>query len=191
MKQQGHPQRPLQRDSLPLESLVTDFLAHTQEEDRRLAAYLEDLDPAGRRELGGILGRFDMQGRGYLEPQQRLFARRVLSRLQRPDKDMLRLLNQVLDYLDLNHNALLEEDEADLCVQICELFARAVSDNETLTELELKMLYAVLRHLDSNDNRRLDAHERQQLHDALGDPEVFWAKQKATNPLLRDLMGVS
>ncbi|MCU0691983.1 MAG: hypothetical protein MUF54_11325 [Polyangiaceae bacterium] len=188
MSQQGHPQKPLRRDSLPLSSLVDDFLVHTREEDAPLAKYLAELDEAGRRELGGVLGRFDARGRGALDAQQRLFARRVLTRLHRPSCDSLVLANQILDYLDLNHNAVLEEDEVELCIEVFEMFAKADSDNATVSEIELRMLYAVLRHVDTNDNRKLDAHERQRLHDALKSPRAFLEKERRDNPLFREIV---
>jgi hypothetical protein len=95
----------------------------------------------------------------------------------------------VLDYLDLNNNALLEPSEVAFTVEILEMFAKADSVNDTLSERELRMLYAVLRHIDSNDNRVLDKHEIKQLHDALEAPDAFLARQKRTNPLLAEVLG--
>ncbi len=188
MDSQGHPKRPLERQSLPLDSLVESFLEETKEESPTLVKYLDALDPAGRVELGGVLGRFDFQRRGKLDAQQRLMARRVLGRLHRPTGDGLVLTNRILDYLDLNHNALLEADEVAFCVEIFEMFARADSDNDTVSEIELEMLYAVLRHIDTNDNHVLDAHERQQLHDGLQNPRAFFQRQQAQNPRFTELV---
>lgn len=188
MDAQGHPKRPLERQSLPIDSLVEGFLAECREESPSLAKYLESLDPQGRLELGGILGRFDMHRRGVLDPQERLMARRVLGLLHRPGTGSLALTNQVLDYLDLNHNALLEVEEVAFCVEIFEMFARADSDNDTVSEFELELMYAVLRHLDRNDNRVLDAAEKQQLHEALESPRAFLQRQKAQNPRYADLL---
>jgi len=184
----GHPKKPLERDELPLAALVEAFRAQTREEDPGLAKYLDDLDAAGQQELGGVLGRFDQHGRGELEPGQRLLARRILGRLHRPGTASLEITNRILDYLDLNRNALIEENELELGVEVFELFARADSDNDTLSELELKMLYAVLRHIDTNDNGALDANERDRLRQGLDNAEAFLAQQKATTPLLKELL---
>ena len=99
--------------------------------------------------------------------------------------DGLTLANKVLDYLDLNVNAVLEEAELLLCIEIMELFARADSDNDTLSAVELEMLYATLRYLDTNNNGRLDHHERERLHQGLQNPKAFLAEQRAKNPLFR------
>jgi hypothetical protein len=188
MDAKGHPQRPLERSSLPLDSLVEAFLADTKEESPSLAKYLAALDPQGRVELGGVLGRFDFQRRGVLDAEQRLMARRVLGLLQRPNADMLVLVNRVLDYLDLNNNALLETDEVTLCIEILELFARADSDNDTVSEFELELLYAAIRHMDRDDNHALDPYERHQLHDALKNPKAFLERQRVKNPRVAELM---
>jgi hypothetical protein len=188
MDVKGHPKRPLERGSLPIEGLVESFLAATREEEPQLASYLDDLNEEGRRLLAGVLGRFDQKGRGELDARQRLLARRVLNRLHRPTREILALTNRALDYLDLNRNALLEDDELELCVEIMELFARADSANDTLSEHELEMCYAVLRYIDSNDNGVLDPNERDRLRKGLVDPQAFLAEQKARNPRLRKLL---
>jgi len=188
MNHQGHPKKPLERSSLPIDSLVEDFLEQTREESPALAKYLDDLDIVGKNELGGVLGRFDFQKRGKLDASQRLMARRILGRLHRPTKDSLTLTNQILDYLDLNHNAVLEEDEVSFAIEIFEMFAKADSDNDTVSEFELAMLYAVLRNLDKHDTHVLEAAERRQLHDALEAPRAFLERQKRVNPLLVELL---
>ena len=172
---------------MPLDSLVREFITASTEEAPSLAKGLDKLDEDGKRELAGILGRFDFRGQGKLDAQQRLFARRVLGRLHRLTTTSLTLTNQILDYLDLNSNALLEPNEVEFAVEILEMFAKADSINDTLSERELRMLYAVLRHLDSNDNRVLDKHEVKQLHDALEAPSAFLARQKRTNPLFAEI----
>jgi hypothetical protein len=188
MDAKGHPKRPLERSSLPLDSLVEDFLVHSKEESPSLAKYLEVLDPRGKVELGGVLGRFDFRHRGILDAEQRLMARRVLGLLHRPTSDMLVLTNRVLDYLDMNNNALLEAEEVNLCIEILEMFARADSDNATVSEFELQFLYAVLRHIDRNDNQVLDPHERQQLHDGLQSPKAFLQQHRTQNPRVVELL---
>lgn len=188
MDAQGHPKRPLERKSLPLDSLVDEFLTETRQESPTLAKYLDQLDGHGRVELGGVLGRFDLHRRGKLDAQERLMARRVLGRLHRPASSGLALTNRVLDYLDLNHNALLEPDEVSFCVEIFEMFAHADSDNDTLSEFELELLYAVLRHVDRSDNHVLDPNEKMELHEALSNPRAFLQRQRSQNPRFRALI---
>jgi hypothetical protein len=188
MDVKGHPKRPLEREALPIEQLAESFLAQTREEQPALHGYLAELDEEGRRLLAGVLGRFDTKGRGELDAQGRLLARRILGRLHRPSGASLKLTNRVLDYLDLNRNALLEEGELELCIEIMELFARVDSSNDTLSEFELEELYAVLRHIDTNDNGVLDPNEKARLRQGLDDPESFLAEQQATNPRLRKLL---
>ncbi len=188
MDARGHPKRPLERKGLPLDSLVESFLKETEEESPSLAKYLKALVPHGRNELGGVLGRFDFQHRGHLNAEERLLARRVLGRLHRPSSAGLVLTNQILDYLDLNHNALLEPKEIEFCIEILEMFARADSDNDTVSEYELELLYAVLRDTDTNDNRVLDAHEKELLHEALESPKAFLQRQRVSNPRFAELI---
>jgi len=176
------------RDDIPVDVIVDDFLAHTDEEEPKLAKSLRALEDDGRRELAGVLGRFDVKRRGQLDARQRLFARRVLIRLRKPSASVLVHTNKILDYLDLNTNSIIEEDELELCVAILELFAKADSDNDTLSEIELEMLYAVLRHIDSDDSHRLESHEREELLVALKDPERLMAKQQMENPRLREIL---
>ena len=188
MDVKGHPKRPLERESLPVDTLVGSFLEATGEEDPALAKALADLDAPAKVQLAGVLGRFDQKGRGELDASQRLLARRVLTRLRRPDRAILSLTNRVLDYLDLNRNALLEENELELTIEIMELFSRVETQNDTLSERELEMLYAVLRHIDTNDNGVIDAHEKVRLRDGLDDPVGFLAQQLAQNPEFQQLV---
>jgi len=172
------------RSELPIDDLVDNFLAHTAEEDPSLYEALAELDDDGRRSLAGVLGRFDRSSNAELDPKGRLLAARILTRLKAPTADALVTTNKILDYVDLDANAQLDESEMELCVEILELFSKAESDNNTLSERELGMLYAVLRHLDSNDNRKLDAGERHELRQLLNDPDHFMATQRQENPLL-------
>ncbi len=188
MNNRGHPKKPIMRKSLLLDNLVKDFIEETTIEEPSLAKQFKGLNNGGRNELGGILGRFDLKNSGRIEAGQRLLARRVLMRLNRVNPDTLALTNKVLDYLDINQNAILEESEIELGVKIMETFARADSDKETLSPLELEMLYAVLRHIDSNDNGKLDGHEREQLLEGLTDPKAFLARQKIQNPFLQEVL---
>ena len=176
--------------TIPPRELVETFLVETDEEHARLSRELRALDEEGRRNLGGVLGRFDQKGRGILDPRERLLARRVLGRLRRPSTPTLALLNRVLDYLDLNANAILEDGEVELCVEILEVFSRADTDDGRLSDRELRMLYAVLRHLDANHNGRLDADERKRLRECLRHPADFLDEQRRTNPRLKELLPV-
>jgi hypothetical protein len=189
MDHRGHPKRPFERASLPLNDLAQSFLSASFEEDPPLAKALSGLDNDGRNQLGGVLGRFDLRGKGELTPEQRLLARRVLTRLHKPSADGLVLTNKILDYLDFNVSAVLEDEEIETCVEILELFARVDSDNDTLSMRELEMLYAVLRYLDQNDNGQLDAVERDQLRRGLGNPAGFMDEQRHSNPLLIQVIG--
>jgi hypothetical protein len=188
MDHRGHPKNPIVRADLPLDRLAAAFIAESVEEAPELAKQLGALKPDGMRELGGVLGRFDGRGKGALDGHERLLARRVLTRLQRPGVDSLTLLNKALDYLDLNVNALLDEEELELCLQIIELFCRVESDNDTLTLRELQIMYAVLRHLDRDASGHLDQLERHALHRGLGNPGAFLDEQRATNPHLKRIL---
>ena len=188
MDHRGHPKNPKRRADLPLDRIAAGFIAASADEAPDLAKQLGALNADGMRELGGVLGRLDARAKGELDAHERLLARRVLSRLHKPGAESLALTNKVLDYLDLNMSALIEEDELELCVQIIELFCRAESDNDTLTTRELQMLYAVLRHLDKDGNGQLDPLERVALHQGLGDPEAFLAEHRAFNPHLRRVL---
>ena len=169
----------------PSLALADHFLAKAEEEAPALAKRLRGLDDEGRMNLAGVLGRFQRGSRQpELTAEERLLARRVLNLLRKPDTEVLALTNRVLDYLDLNANAILEENEQEHALGILAFFARADSVNDTLSERELRMLYAVLRHYDRNDNMKLDANERDQLHSALQDPTSFIDRQKHENPRL-------
>ena len=66
---------------------------------------------------------------------------------------------------------------------------RIIGDNALECFLfELEMLYAVLRHLDTNDNGCIDPNERARLRDGLDNAATFLADQKSTNPLLKKLI---
>jgi hypothetical protein len=164
------------------------FIEHAREEEPSTTAYLEDLDEDGQRELVGVIGRFDTKRKGKLDVHQRMFAYRVLSRLHRPSTASLTWMNKILDYLDLNANALIEENELELATEIFSLFAHAESDNDTLSERELEMLYAVLRFIDDNDTHFLEPHERVTIRQGLDDPKGFMAYHRANNPLLQAII---
>lgn len=173
------------RSDLPVHALVNSFLAETVEEEPKLHRALSGLDDEGRRNLAGVLGRLDEHNVGHLDAEKRLLARRILGRLRRPSTASLALLNRVLDYLDLNDNAILEPKEVQLCVEIFEIFGSAESVNASLSDRELEMLYAVLRDLDRDDDGRLSHDERRKLREALERPGEFLAVQRATNARLR------
>ena len=176
------------RADLLLRPIVESFLSATAEEEPRLHKALSSLDEEGLGNLGGVLLRLDERNQGHLDAEKRLLARRILARIRKPSTKSLALLNRVLDYLDLNGNALLDGKEVQLCVEIFEVFQSAESVNETLSDRELEMLYAVLRGLDRDDDGRLSHEERRRLRDALESPAFFLAEQKATNARFREVV---
>lgn len=74
-----------------------------------------------------------------------------------------------------------------MAVEVFEMFCKADSVNDTLSVKELRMLIAVLRHSDGDQDGKLDADERSRLRDALWTPDEFLAEQRATNPYLAEL----
>ena len=169
-------------------STVEDFLRHTADENPSLARGLSVLDERGRRELGGVLGRLEPRSGGPLGARERLLCRRILLRVRKPSAASFSLLNRALDYFDLDADGKLDEAELELGVRVLEVFARADSPNDTLSEKELRMLYACLRHLDSNHDGRLTGEELRHLGEAVRDPDAFLAAQRATNPRLREVL---
>ncbi len=173
--------------SRPVAPIVTRFLEETRAEDPLLHGELEGLGGKGLHELSGILGRFDGRGRGELDVEQRLVASRILRRLRTIDTETLAVANKVLDYLDLNTDGRLSPHEMELCLQVLEVFAHAESQDGLLSRRELQMLYAVLRHFDSDDSARLEAPEIRWLRHSLGDLPRFMARMRAENPHLHRL----
>lgn len=170
-------------------TIVDTFIERTADERPDLGHALAALGPEAQSSLAGVLGRFDRAGRGQLDAEGRLLASRILLRLRVVDGESLAVANRVLDYLDLDSDARLDEAEMELCVKILEAYARAESDDEQVSTRELKMLYAVLRHLDSNHNGRLDAAELRRLHESLAEPaNGFMERQRRENPWFRELL---
>ena len=155
------------RADLPILPLVSSFLEETKIEDPQLHKALSALDEEGLRNLAGVLGRFDERGLGLLEADERLKARRIVGRLRRPSTPSLALLNRVLDYLDLNGDGLLDGKEVGLATQVIGTFQTAESKNDSLSERELELLYAVLRGLDRDHDGRLSRDERLRLQELL------------------------
>lgn len=171
-----------------MSNLVHSFLDHTRQEDARLASNLEKLGPDGDALLAGVLGRFDRDGSGSLGARERLDARRVLNFVRLHSTETLAELNKILDYLDLNANAKLEISEVELTLEIFDHFSKIDSENTTLSLKELRMLYAVLRHLDADDSHSLELEERRKLRHSLERPAAFIEEQKKTNPLLQAIL---
>ncbi|MEM1029809.1 MAG: hypothetical protein AAF928_03275 [Myxococcota bacterium] len=170
------------------EDIVERFLADTSTEDPKLAGALTALDDTGRKQLAGVLGRFDAGANGTLGATERLHARRVLGRLRRPDVEVLTEANKVLDYLDLNADAKLDRNEIDLTLEVMEMFSRIEGGEDTMSAHELRLLFAVLRHLDADDSGRLERDERAKLRSSLTNPDAFWADQQANNPRVKALL---
>lgn len=169
--------------------IVADFIKHTLEEEPRLGRELNRLDANGKRELQGVLARFDQKNDGVLGVGERTHARRLLNLLREPGYDVLVVFNKVLDYMDLNANARIEESEFRLCIEVLTTFSKAESDNDTLSERELRGLYAVLRYLDKDDSHSIDKDELRALRHALENPKTFFGDQMKNNPHYREAFG--
>ena len=170
-----------------MNTIVEHYLQNTKDEDPGHHRALAGLVESEQKLLAGLLGRFDIGRNGTLSAKERLAARRVLARIRKPTADTLELANKVLDYLDLNANSTIDHGEMELCLEIVELFASAESEDGKISRRELKMLYAVLRNLDSDNSGKLERPERDKLRHALEDPAKFLAREKEENPLLKEL----
>lgn len=168
-------------------AIVTRFLAATGTEDAKLAKGLERLGDDGDSALAAVLGCFDARAAGELDEEERGLARRVLGKLHRPSVRGLEQLASVLTCL--GGGTTLGRQEQTLAVEILELFCRADSVNDTLSQKELDMLLAVLEQVDEDGNGTLSAEERARLRDQLWDADAFLAEQKEKNPKLRKLLG--
>jgi hypothetical protein len=166
--------------------LLAAFLEHTESDDPKLAKQLSRV--AGEPALAEVLARFDSRRAGELDERDREMARRVLALLHRPSGRGLELLAGVLSYLDVGGDQALGYPDLALGVEILELFCKADSVNDTLSNKELEILQAVLGYLDTDGNGVLDRDERTRLRDQLWDPEAFLADQKENNPLVRELL---
>lgn len=158
------------------------FLAATAEEDAALASSLTGLDEPGGRELSGVLGRLTGPNAHELDARARLAARRLLGPLRRHDTETLTLLNKVLDYLDLDTNGRLDEDEIDLATRCIEAFSALTPPALVLSVPELRTLAALLRAIDANDDFRLDHQERALLTEGLADLPSFLLRTREANP---------
>jgi hypothetical protein len=157
------------------------FVAATTEEDPALGAALAGLDERGSRELSGVLERLVGPHAHELDARARLFARRLLGPLRHRDAESLGLLNKALDYLDLDTNGRLDEEEIELAARCLEAFAALTPPELELSKPELRTLSSLLRALDANDDHRLDAGERQQLLEGIGDLRAFLAQLRETS----------
>ncbi len=176
------------RTELNPASIVEPFLAQTRDEEAALAGRLEDLDEEGILHLAGILWRFDRGRNGTLGATERLKARRVLERISRPTGSALAVANKVLDYLDLNADSILDNNEIELVLEIFEAFAKAQPPGEQMSERELQALYEVLRVLDVNDDHRLDKDERARLRHELEEPAIFLQSCRERSPALAKVL---
>lgn len=169
--------------------LVADFLKCSAEEDQKLARSLEKLGAGPRQSLGEVLSRFDRKRQGALDENERVLARRVLTLIHRPSGKILKMLCEVLDFLDVNENKILEAGELALAVDILEAFCKAGSINSTLSTKEMEVLLVVLKQLDLSKKGVLDQNARRTLRDSLWDPDAFLAEQAEKNPDLKKLLG--
>ena len=166
------------------------FIAWADDDAPKLADQIRRLDEEATDTLEAILHRFDCGKNGSLEHKECWLARRAIDLIHRPSRSPLDAMKRVLDYLDVDDNNTLTLEEMTLAIEILELFANADSENGTLSTRELEMLEAVLKHLDTNNNGKLDEDERVSLRDGLWKPQEFLAEQKENNPHLRDVMGL-
>jgi hypothetical protein len=170
-------------------SLLDTFLDRLEDQAPALARDLAPLSDEARRALGGVVGRFDRQRSGHLGENERRDAIRLLSLLRRPaEAESLEWLNKVLDYLDFNANAVLEKSEFDETMGIFEDFRRVDDNNATLSQIELELLYAVLRHRDQDDSHRLERDERRSLRADLERFESFWPEEVQNNPRVKEIL---
>lgn len=165
--------------------LIHPFLTATREEEPALAESLDRLDERARRQLAGVLGRFGGAARHELHASDRLLARRLLGPLRHRDADALEGLNKVLDYFDLDTNGRLDEEELDRCAEALEHFSRLAPPDHQLSRAELETLRRVLRALDSNDDHRLDAKERQVFFESVREPAALVARLESEGRLER------
>ncbi|MDY0296824.1 MAG: hypothetical protein RB296_05850 [Acidobacteriota bacterium] len=177
----------VKRDALKLREITQNFIQWTLKDDPALAKSLEMISVDGRRELGGVIGRFISGPGGVSDPAVRLRVRRLVGRLHKPEIDMLVTLNRTLDYMDLNADGKLDENEMELCLQLFERFSGIISANHTLSAIELELLYAVLRFADRNQNGRLEETERKQLMSEIQGGRSFLRRQFSDNPEFRSV----
>lgn len=171
-------------------ALLDAFLNDIESDDSKLAKQLGKIRDEAEDNLVEVLGRFKHNDGEALDEQERKLACRVLTLLHRPSPKGLELLSTILGYLDVNANDVLEYQEAILAAEVLELFCKADSENDTLSNKELEVLQAVLMHLDTDGNGVIDPGERTALRDELWEPEKFLAKQKRDNPLVREVLGL-
>ena len=163
-----------------------------EQEAPSLAKDLTGLSDASRQQLEGVVGRFDRNDSGHLGEAQRRDLVRLLVLLRKPgESQSLVWLNRVLDYLDFNANAKIEANEFAEIMGILDDFRRTDSDNLTLSHVELELLYAVLRHRDTDDSGRLERDERRALRTDLEAFSSFWEREQKTNPRVQEILGRS
>ena len=173
-------------------SLLDTLMVRLQPEAPTLARNLADLDDDARRELEGVVGRFDRDDSGHLGEGQRRDLVRLLVLLRKPgEAESLQWLNKVLDYLDVNANAKLEPNEYAEVMGILDDFRRSDSNNLSLSHVELELLYAVLRHRDADNSHLLERDERRSLRADLERFEKWWEEEKEQNPLVKEILGRS
>jgi hypothetical protein len=170
-------------------ALVDTFLRDLESDDSKLTKQLYKIRDEAEDTLVELLGRFNDSGGDSLSAGERALVAKVLNLLHRPSPRGLELLSSILGYLDVNANGTLEHTEAVLAVEVLELFCKADSANDTLSNKELEILQAVLMHIDTDGNGVIDPSERTALRDELWEPEEFLANQRRDNPLVQELFG--
>ncbi|MCX7807218.1 MAG: hypothetical protein N2515_01295 [Deltaproteobacteria bacterium] len=153
-----------------------------EEEAPRLAEAIRALDESGRRELEGVLGRLASAKSSVLSGSARLSARRLLVPIRNLHSESLALLNKCLDYLDINADGRLDQQEVELASACIEAFASLSPPGHTLSVPELQLLYSVLRALDRDDDHRLDSDEQARLRQGIADIRWFLEDLRVNNP---------
>jgi len=169
-------------------NVFDDFLAHTKKEAPKLAGSLAKLSKSAKDALAELLPRFDREQKGSLGEHERALARRFLVLLNRPSGKGLKVLGNVLDYLDINQDKIMAAEEVRLAVDILESFSRADSANNALSTKEIEIIEAVMKSLDTEGKGVLDQNARTRLRESLWDPDGFLAEQREKNPLLKKLL---
>jgi len=169
-------------------ALIESLLRTVANDEPAMARAIESLDAQGRRELEGVIARFDVRDREELSRKEQVTATGMLKRIRKIETPTLELYNKVLDYLDLNASSKLEPAELELAVEVLDAFTGIASDNEVYSEYELELLLAVLRNLDASNTGRLERDERARLRVRLEEPRVFWKDEQYSNPLVREIL---
>jgi hypothetical protein len=170
--------------------LIEQFTTQLDAVDQRTREVVAALPEQGLASLDELLLRFNYRHERLTQNSAAL-ALRVLKLLEEPAPVGFAKLLAILDYLDINRNFTVDNGELGMAIEILETFSKVDDAHETLSNVELDMLLAVLHHIDSDGDGRLARSEISSLRDQLWSPGPFLEQQKQTNPQLRQLLGLS